>query len=243
MKLTIEQLADKVNELISEKFKESPELIKDGRQSSVLSTRRIRDYITKGLVEKPVGAGREKWFDETHVSKLVSLRLLQHNGLSDQYIKGEVLNNLSNSAGYQTYLSEGDVLNESTSNLFDSATNDDEQMQSNALSFLQGLQNSPKEMAPKLNSKLGAIAGASNAGVALGLTGSLEKPVYAKQADLDLLRSLTQSQYRQFNEYPVDEKLGVFLKVDSKTDMVLQKKLIETLKNEIINHNKENKND
>jgi DNA-binding transcriptional MerR regulator len=248
MKLTIEQLADKVNELISEKFKESPESIKDGRQSSVLSTRRIRDYITKGLVEKPVGAGREKWFDETHINKLVSLRLLQHNGLSDQYIKGEVLNNLSNSTGYHTYLSEENTLNESTSKLFDSAslnstTNNDEQMQSNALSFLQALQNSPKEMAPKLNSKLGAIAGASNAGVALGLTGSLEKPVYAKQADLDLLRSLTQSQYRQFNEYPVDEKLGVFLKVDSKTDMVLQKKLLETLKNEIINHNKENKND
>jgi DNA-binding transcriptional MerR regulator len=265
MKLTIEQLADKVNDIISEKFKESPELIKDGRQSSVLSTRRIRDYMTKGLIEKRVGDGKEKWFDDSHVEQLVSLRLLQHNGLSDQYIKTEVLNNLSNSNSYHSYLFNNSI-QAKTVNLFSDITknedlkneeikSEDEEMQNNAMSFLQSLQGGAKDLSPTFNSPKGLTKSHS----AVSLTGALENSVNltgnpgintigyakssAKTSDTELLRSLIQSQPRQFNEYSVDEKLGVFLKIDSKTDMTLQKKLFETLKNEIINHTKENKND
>ena len=92
IKLTIEDLADKVNEILEDHFKTHPEMISDARQSNILSTRRIRDYLTKGLIPKPfsTGEGKQKWFDHTHVDALVALRLLQHNGLSEQYISKEL---------------------------------------------------------------------------------------------------------------------------------------------------------
>lgn len=85
MKLNIDELASKVNDIISKDLESKSDLIKDGRQSNVLSARRIRDYMTKGLIHKPFGT-KEKWFDESHVNALVALRKLQHNGLSEQYI-------------------------------------------------------------------------------------------------------------------------------------------------------------
>lgn len=230
MRLTIEELADKVNDLVAEHFKNNA--IKDGRQSSVLSTRRIRDYITKGLLEKPIGNGREKWFDESHVNALVSLRLLQHNGLSEQYI----LSSTKSEPMQEIYAQSNN------SQTIDSVKTD-EDMKNGAMSFLRSLSgttNSNKELNIKAQSASlsgsGIFAQAANALV--GSTSS--SPRYAappKQEDFNLMRSYLDSQtkYRQFNEYPVDETLGVYLKVDSKMDIEQQKKLLETLKKEIIN--------
>lgn len=237
MKLTIEQLADKVNELISEKFKEQPESIKDGRQSSTLSTRRIRDYITKGLIEKPVGAGREKWFDNSHIDALVSLRLLQHNGLSDYYIKNS-LSATSTEIDNDSFPGIEEKYSKDALTSSDMPSND-EVMQNNALDFLKSLQgnNNPKKISP-----INEMAIANNP-INKSFLSSIDSKAYANQADTDLLKSLSQTKYRQFNEYMVDEKLGVFLKIDSRADLELQKKLTEVIKNEIIKHNKENNND
>jgi hypothetical protein len=252
MKLTIEQLADKVNELIAEKFKNQPELIKDGRQSSVLSTRRIRDYITKGLIEKPVGSGREKWFDNSHVDALISLRLLQHNGLSDQYIMNSTKLDGAKDLFMSSYSSEKldgsvDLLMSSYSNEEQNSTlnglekesSTDETMRNNALDFLKSLKDGVNSSKKGLN--LNEIATANSPSPKFLPIDSIAYA--ANAADSDLLRSLTQTKYRQFNEYLMDEKLGVFLKIDSKTDTGLQKKLVDVIKNEIIKHNKENNND
>lgn len=82
MKLTIQELANIVNE----QLKEEVESKKDSRQSSVVSERRIRDYMTKGMMSKPFGDGKQKWFGQKHVDQLLALRVLQLRGLSDQYI-------------------------------------------------------------------------------------------------------------------------------------------------------------
>jgi DNA-binding transcriptional MerR regulator len=241
MKLTIEQLADKVNELIAEKAVAQPELIKDGRQSSTLSTRRIRDYITKGLIEKPVGVGREKWFDNSHVDALVSLRMLQHNGLSDHYIMNST--KLEGSIDkFASLYSNDETNNVSLTNSLslNEEASTDEIMQSNALDFLKSLQGNT-------NSKKGLLSNEiASAGIPpnKSIFSSIDSIAYAaNKTDTDLLKSLSQTKYRQFNEYLMDEKLGVFLKIDSKADTVLQKKLVEVIKNEIIKHNKENNND
>jgi DNA-binding transcriptional MerR regulator len=241
MQLTIEQLADKVNEVIAEHFKEQPESIKDGRQSSTLSTRRIRDYITKGLIEKPTGTGREKWFDETHVNALVSLRLLQHNGLSEQYILSST--KLDNSDAYldSSYLSEEKELTESD-------------LRNDAFDFLKNLQTPKSNSLDKSNfkSNLKSIDEHNKLVASSALIGSANaqslnslSSYAAKEVDINLLKNFSQSQVKmkQFNEYVVDENLGVMLKVDSKLDGVLQKKLCETLKQEIINYTKGEKND
>lgn len=241
MKLTIEQLADKVNELIAEKSKTQPELIKDGRQSSTLSTRRIRDYITKGLIEKPVGLGREKWFDKSHVDSLVSLRMLQHNGLSDHYIMNST--KLEGSIDKFSSLYSNDENNNvswSNSLSLNEETSTDEIMQSNALDFLKSLQGNNNSKSRLLSNEIATAGSSANKSI----FSSIDSVAYAaSKADTDLLRSLSQTKYRQFNEYLMDDKLGVFLKIDPKADTELQKKLVEVIKNEIIKHNKENNND
>ena len=106
IKLTIEDLSKKVNEILEDHFKTHPEMISDARQSNILSTRRIRDYLTKGLIPKPfsTGEGKQKWFDHTHVDALVALRLLQHNGLSEQYISKELdKNSILNESFYASF--------------------------------------------------------------------------------------------------------------------------------------------
>ncbi len=209
MKLTIEEVADMVNEQVSENLTKNS--IKDGRQSSVLSTRRIRDYITKGLIEKPGGDGREKWFNETHVSALVALRLLQHNGLSEQYIM---------SATQDSNIKEKEeVLNNKS----------DELLKNDALSFLNSLNSNSMRKDENKNSvfpfKSNLVASASS------------YQTTPKETDASLIRSLvgSQTKVRQFNEYVVNEGLGVYLKVDSSLDDSYQKQLVEVLKKETIN--------
>lgn len=244
MQLTIEQLADKVNEVIVERFKDQPESIKDGRQSSILSTRRIRDYITKGLIEKPTGNGREKWFDESHINALVSLRLLQHNGLSEQYILSSTkLDNTESYSSSESLFLSGSSLKEKINN--------DKDLQINAFDFLKNLQ-SPKELNSLEKSNFRSIvehtklvASSALSGSTNQSLGSLNSYTSAKSEDINLLKTFTQSQIKmkQFNEYVVDEGIGVMLKVDSKVDGVLQKRLCETIKQEIINYTKGEKND
>ena len=79
-KLTIAQLADEVNKQVSD-IKSS-----DARYSSIVSVRRIQDYITKGLLDKPFGSGHNKWYGQGHLDKLLAIRTLQLDGLSDQSI-------------------------------------------------------------------------------------------------------------------------------------------------------------
>lgn len=215
MKLNIEELANKVNEIINEELNSKQEHIRDARQSSVLSTRRIRDYMTKGLLHKPQGT-KEKWFDETHVSALVSLRMLQHNGLSEQYILS--------SSSKENFQEENSL-----------------EQKNEALNFLNSIQtnsnqnffnNQPSILASTgLNTKEGFKAYSTSTRDML-------------KKDSVLLSSLVQSSkpFTQFNEYCVDKDFGVYLKIDSKMNNSTQIELFEKLQKEIKNL-KEKKND
>lgn len=119
MKLTIEELANKVNQLLCKKLDSN--LLRDGRQSTEISTRRIRDYITKGLLKNPIGNGREKWFGQDHVEELLALRLLQHNGLSDQYIINSTNTNKNEE-------------------LFDNTKNRDDVIKNEAINYLKSIE-------------------------------------------------------------------------------------------------------
>ncbi len=234
MKLTIEELADKANEILSKEFNSN--VLRDGRQSSIISTRRIRDYITKGLLEKPEGNGREKWFVQSHIDALVSLRLLQHNGLSDQYI---ISSTQIDTISGKSYSLDSPLISSSLNN-------EDKELRVGALDFLKSIGGQSVE-APlsastenEYNAKMKMMRAtptfASN-------KSSLTYPKSAIEEDLERLKLLNQQKFRQFNEYVVDEGLGVFLKVDSKVEGELQKKLFAVIKQEIKNHIKGEKND
>lgn len=81
MKLTIEELADKVNEQLANLSSN------DKRFSNQVSVRRIRDYMSKGVLDKPFKEGKNIYFTELHYQKLIALREIQSEGISDENVK------------------------------------------------------------------------------------------------------------------------------------------------------------
>ena len=81
MKLTIEQLANSVNQEL-DKQKSNYETT-DKRIKEKVSIRRIQDYITKGLLDKPIREGNKTYYSDIHFEKLLALRRLGNSGLSD----------------------------------------------------------------------------------------------------------------------------------------------------------------
>lgn len=110
--LSIEQLALLVNQKLSLSLQSN-----DKRYSAELTPRRIRDYISQGLLDKPFKMGKNIYFTELHFNKLVALRTMQSEGLSDKYLKKI------------STISELTVKNE------------DEEKQLKALSIIEGIQN------------------------------------------------------------------------------------------------------
>lgn len=83
-KFSLKEICEEVNN----HFKNNNiETIKDKRISSELTERRILDYISKKLLDKPFGKGNDKFFTEEHLKNLIEIRHLQLNGLSEQNIK------------------------------------------------------------------------------------------------------------------------------------------------------------
>lgn len=81
--MKIEDLADKVNDILEKEENQTT----DKRISKKISTRRIRDYISKGLIEKPYKNGKNIYFGLTHVENLVALRKIQNSGISESLSK------------------------------------------------------------------------------------------------------------------------------------------------------------
>lgn len=81
MKLTIEELAEKINEELSSLSSN------DKRFSNSLSVRRIRDYMSKGVLDKPFKDGKNIYFTELHYQKLIALREVQSEGISEVSVK------------------------------------------------------------------------------------------------------------------------------------------------------------
>ena len=256
IKLTIEDLSDKVNEILEDHFKTHPEMISDARQSNILSTRRIRDYLTKGLIPKPfsTGEGKQKWFDQTHVDALVALRLLQHNGLSEQYISKELD---KNSVLNESFYTSSDNAESSLPNEPKLASNSINNLQSDALQFLNSLKNNTQSPENR-DSNIGASASIANGLNLKSYTtaGSKLQPFSSEQIKVsttssllssttiennkftndELLKSLSNYQgikSNTYTEYCIDDNLGIFLKISSKNNPLTQKMISEHVKNEI----------
>ena len=56
----------------------------DSRYSKELSSRRIRDFVSKGLISKSYKDGRNAYYTELHLNELLNLRQLQSKGLTDK---------------------------------------------------------------------------------------------------------------------------------------------------------------
>lgn len=90
-KMNLEELAIEANKILSEKNIN----LKDSRYSSNISERRIRDYLSKGLIDKPFKEGKKSFYTDNHLQQLISLREIQSLGLSDSYIQSTIQPNIT----------------------------------------------------------------------------------------------------------------------------------------------------
>jgi DNA-binding transcriptional MerR regulator len=61
--------------------------IEDKRFNEGISPRRIRDYVSKGLLSKPIKEGRNVYYTEQHFEELKNIRDLQIKGLTESYLQ------------------------------------------------------------------------------------------------------------------------------------------------------------
>lgn len=79
----IDDLVNKVNSLLDVDNKEDARINK-------LSIRRVRDYMTKNMISKPIKKGKEVFFTDEHLNQLLMLRHFQNYGVSEKLIKKEI---------------------------------------------------------------------------------------------------------------------------------------------------------
>ena len=106
----IDDLVDKVNSLLAIDKKDDARINK-------LSIRRVRDYMTKNMISKPIKKGKEVFFTDEHLNQLLMLRHFQNYGVSEKLIKKEIdIENNQFLTNYVTSIKEGGnkIINENT---------------------------------------------------------------------------------------------------------------------------------
>lgn len=233
-KLTIQQLAQEVNS----ELKKTVSSATDARYSPEISERRIRDYMTKGLLDKPFGQGREKWFSKSHIEKLLALRNLQADGLSDQYLK-----KISNSSSEPLFASSSQNFSsvENTNNIgnsfvrgFSGEVSLDGSLREGALNFLSTL-NQPKTPIVtdlKASSQLFASSVSGSSGlVSKSLGESMVQNYYNSGDNKSQALEIVKKQINKvWNEYQLDDEGKVFLKMESNTKITNPEVVLEQIK-------------
>lgn len=205
-----------LTQVVNEELKKNSSEVTDARMSSELSERRVRDYITKGLLDKPFGQGRDKWFGMEHVNKLVALRKLQSDGLSDQQLK-KFSTSSSAIYGYDT----GNVTLNATQTLGVESFSEQESLKSDALNFLASLPSAQN-----------AVASSS----LLNKTISASTPVLehyyqtTPEVNAKALTSVKKQINKVWNEYQLDDEGKVFLKMESNAKITNPELVLEQIK-------------
>ena len=73
-------------EVSNKKLKEQNDGYVDSRFNESVTVRRVRDYLSKGLISKPEKQGRNLYFDDSHVEELIGIRNLHKTGMSDRLL-------------------------------------------------------------------------------------------------------------------------------------------------------------
>ncbi len=144
MKLTIEELAEKVNEQLSNLSST------DKRFSNNVSVRRIRDYMSKGVLDKPFKDGKNVFFTELHYQKLIALREVQSEGISEESVKkmmsyesksleSDALKNNAFAAINEILSGESDLLKKNSVFAASASANSIDSSQSRGVNYLNSL--------------------------------------------------------------------------------------------------------
>lgn len=203
--MTLEELAEAANSLLDSSETETKN--QDGRLSENVSPRRIRDYITKGLLDKPFKSGRNTYYSAHHLNQLVELRTLQSSGISEKYIRSNtyIQNNEKPDVSIGASLFSASSISGASGCASNSLSNDD------------SLQN--QAMAALLSMKPESLLESNARG--LVKTSRIEAPVLNKVT----LQSKT------WVEYQLDKEGKVFLKLDPNSLPSEKKEILQAFKN------------
>lgn len=215
MRMTLKDLVEEVNQRL-----EGFEALKteDSRIKSVLSERRVRSYISNGLLHKPIRIGGEIYYDESHLEKLLAIRGLQNSGMSENTIKSMSSvfpqeNNLISSPPLYESLSFGGVQENASI----------EGKKAALSSFLSSISSSSGAGANQLN--LTASSAVNSMPIASPLNASLQsRSVFNKDA-LDgsqknsnyiseALTSVSKTSVKSIQEYALDDLGKISLRVE-----------------------------
>jgi hypothetical protein len=83
MKVQITEFVEIANQKIKEEILTKSS---DSRLAESLTERRIRDYATKDVMDKPIKEGRNAYYTEKHLEQVLDIRKLQVSGISDKFM-------------------------------------------------------------------------------------------------------------------------------------------------------------
>lgn len=241
--MNIDQLADEANDFLNKNQVSG----QDGRYSTEVSPRRIRDYVSKGLLDKPFKEGKNIFFNENHLEKLIALRQFQSDGLSDQYLhklikskseesalENESINSVSASSRYiATHYSD-------TSSFNASGSMNDPQALSNFSSNIAHVGTSltpQKEKSASFSEddlglqQKAQIALSKLSGSSLHSSASVQSFYNRQPEKRNDLNALNYPVNKVWQEYPLDEDGKVFLRFEQGTKIKNKEKMLENIIN------------
>lgn len=204
-KMTLEELTDKVNSAMQIDGYQSL----DKRHKELTTGRRIRDYISKGMVDKAEKDGRNVYYTEKHYEQVLYCRKLQQEGLNDQFIKkmidNESLNNTIqvNSCNIPT---EKDLVLQ-------------QEAKATLNSLLSGSISSPKS---QLNRSF------QDSFSALGATSATQKYIDTRTTENKKIELV--EQYKLSKEYPLDKEGKIFLKIEDNYELKDPEEILKKIK-------------
>lgn len=216
--MKIEELAKKANEVLKNSSNASNDT-SDKRYSNELSVRRIRDYVSKGLLDKPFKSGKTALFGQQHLNKLVALRELQSDGLSEQYIK-----KLQDTEPTMYTASAQSLLNNiSEMNEVSHFSSEDVNMQNDALSLIHSFNKAmPNHNGSLSNNALGTTLNSKN------LVGAYYQQTESSKS---IALNTVSTTSKVWKEYQLDQEGKVFLKIENDYFPQETNQIIENLKN------------
>jgi DNA-binding transcriptional MerR regulator len=234
--MNIEQLADEANAFLSQNQISG----QDKRYSTEVSARRIRDYISKGLLDKPFKEGKNIFFNENHLEKLIALRQFQSDGLSEQYlhklIKSQSEDSLADNEQVITPTSYTDTFSLSANG----ASGQNLTSFNASLANIGGSINSESTESMSVNfsqTDMDLQQKAQKALSRLSSTGTLHSSTsvqsfYNKQPDKKGdLNALNYPVNKIWQEYPLDEEGKVFLRIEQGNKIKNKDKVLENIIN------------
>jgi len=212
--MSIEELAEEANKVISKKTSISS----DKRMSDTISVRRIRDYISKKMMDKPYKEGRNTYYVQLHLDQLLTLREFQSEGLTESYIQ---------KLSTPSVLSENN-LRTNGDNIFLSASgstqsfsgSNDSALQNNALSLLAGMKQENSVPLSILESS--RSIGGSRSAVSGYLSDQLS-PKYNLDTKIMAIS-------KTWIEHPLDTDGKIFIKMEAGAKISNPEKVLEQLK-------------